>query len=105
MIDYLYVLILIVSSGLEPETLLHQSVPNTSSLALNYQLLNPTTTSGPSNTSINTPPMIKLRQPVLLNQPRRLWHNRELASLKTGCPAIQVEGAPQRTQLLIGVNI
>ncbi|CAF4586489.1 unnamed protein product, partial [Rotaria sp. Silwood2] len=53
------------------------------------------------NTINNILQIIKLPKLILGNQPTRFWHNRELATLGKGCPAIQVEGSPQRTPILL----
>ncbi len=51
------------------------------------------------NEAINLP---KLK---LNNQPKRFRHNREPKTVGKGCPAVQVEGAPQRTPIQLKVNI
>ncbi|CAF4159083.1 unnamed protein product [Rotaria sordida] len=65
----------------------------------NHELMS--STNSLSNTTNNIQQTIKLPKLILLNQPKRFWHHRELATLGDGCPAIQVEGAPQRTPLLL----
>ncbi len=47
---------------------------------------------------------ISLPKLKLLNQVTRSWHNRELETLGKGCPAVQVEGARQRTPIQLAVN-
>jgi hypothetical protein len=58
----------------------------------------------PTTTTHNCDETIKLPKLKLLNQPSRLRHNREPKTIGKGCPAVQVEGAPQRTSLLVAVN-
>jgi chaperone required for assembly of F1-ATPase len=48
---------------------------------------------------------IKLPKLKLNNQPKRFRHNREPKTVDKGCPAVQVEGAPQRTPIQLKVNI
>ncbi|CAF1182883.1 unnamed protein product [Rotaria sordida] len=73
------------------------------SLPWNFQSTTSTNTDSLPNTTNIIQQTIKLPKLVLLNQPKRFWHHRESATLSNGCPAIQVEGAPQRTALLLGL--
>ncbi len=63
---------------------------------------NPQLTTSTTNDSNET---IKLPKMILLNQPKRFRHNREEKTVGKGCPAVQIEGAPQRTPLLLKVKI
>ncbi|CAF1208275.1 unnamed protein product [Rotaria sordida] len=73
------------------------------SLPWNFQSTTSTNTDSLPNTTNIIQQTIELPKLVLLNQPKRFWHHRESATLSNGCPAIQVEGAPQRTALLLGL--
>jgi hypothetical protein len=75
------------------------------SSASNFQSTIDTNTSQLSVTTNNINETIKLSKLKLLNQPTRFWHNRELGTLNNGCPAVQVEGAPQRTPFELKVNL
>ena len=73
------------------------------SLHSNSRLIVHNSTNAPPTTGISFNQTINLPKLELLNQPTRFWHNRELETLGKGCPAIQVEGEPQRTPLQLKV--
>ncbi|CAF3355495.1 unnamed protein product [Rotaria socialis] len=55
-----------------------------------------------SNTTTNLTETIQLSKPVLVNQPTRFWHQRNLKELRDKrCPAVPVEGCGQRAGLLL----
>ncbi|CAF1319722.1 unnamed protein product, partial [Rotaria magnacalcarata] len=64
-----------------------------------------TSTSSSASTTSNLKEEIKLSKPKLLNQPTRLWHQRNLKELRDKrCPAVPVEGCGQRAGLLLKVD-
>ncbi len=73
-------------------------------LTLNSQSTTITNADAPPITTNNFSNTIKLPKLELLNQPTRFRHNREPKTLGNGCPAVQIEGAPQRSPLLFIVN-
>ncbi len=78
---------------------------NESLLLENPQLTSSTNTDRQAITTNNSNETIKLSKLILLNQPKRFRHNGETKTVGNGCPAIQIEGAPQRTPLLLEVKI
>jgi hypothetical protein len=59
----------------------------------------------PSDSRFTTTKNIDLLPKLkLLNQATRFRKNREVKTVGKGCPTVQVEGAPQRTPMLLKVN-
>ncbi len=82
-----------------------EQMTTVSLLLENPQLIISTNTDRQAITTNDSNETIQLPKLILLNQPKRFRHNRETKTIGRGCPAIQIEGAPQRTPLLLEVKI
>jgi len=89
----------------EQDALLRYPINTKLSLRLNAQSTPFTNIDRSSDTTNNFNEAISLPKLKLLNQAKRFRHDREVKTVgKGGCPAIQVEGAPQRTSIQLKVN-